>query len=336
MRVGLTAAMFMLAACAAFAQQGGYSGPGGTGGMGNQGSYGRQENAPSNGQNTPLDNSTFNSRRSDSDARKLTPKAPSKEDILHDAAALAKAAPLACEVTDAALLNDGMANINGQNIHVRSFEMACSNGMGYFMVEQPPEKTIGFSCFGADATRAKDIAAGREPQPACALPANADRKAMAGAVLSKLGIPCQVNNVHWIGQEAKTNSEYTEAACTGGTGYVIKSSMPGSETPPSAVTCPESYRHGVPCTMSSNGAPLVTLNTFKDAIAAHHVSCTVEGVRSMGVETKTQRHVVEFKCPEQPKGLVALIPLEGNPAPFETMDCAKAASRFHQLCVLTR
>ncbi len=329
MRVVVAVAAFAVLACAAFAQQGGYGPPAGEMGsqapVGSQGGY----NQPDNPNNPPPVTST-------SRPAKSKPRAPSKEEILRDAADLAKAAPLACEVTDAALLNDGTANINGQDVHVRSFETACSNGMGYFLVEQPPEKTIGFSCFGADATRAKDLAAGRDPQPACALPANSDRKAMAGAVLSKLGISCQVSNVHWIGQETKTNSEYTEAACNGGPGYVIKSAMPGSTNPPSAVTCPESYHHGVPCTMSSNGAPLVTLDTFKQVIAAHHVNCTVEGVRSMGVETKTQRHVVEFKCPEQPNGLVALIPLEGNPAPFETMDCAKSASRFHQLCVLSK
>lgn len=324
MRFGVLAGVFVLLAGSAFAQQGGYSPP--------PSNYGQ---SPS-GYDRPDNNLTNPPQNTERRAPKSKPRPPSKEEILRDAAALAKAAPLSCEVTDAALLNDGMANINGQDIHVRTFETACGNGMGYFLVEQPPERTAGFSCFAADATRAKDVAAGREPQPACALPANSDRKAMAGAVLSKLGLACQVSDVRWIGQESGTNSELTEAACTGGTGYVIKSAMPGSTAPVSALTCPDSYRRGISCKLSSNGPPLVTLQTFKDALAAHHIACTGEGVRPMGKEVKAQRHVVEFKCSEYPDGLVALIPLEGNPAPFETMTCAKAAERFHQLCVLTR
>lgn len=326
MRFGVMAGAFVLVTSSAFAQQGGYSQF-----PQSQGDYGRpnsQMNQPNNQMNPPL---TTESR-----APKSKPKPPSREEILRDAATLVKAAPLACEVTDATLLNDGMANISGQNIHVRTFETACGNGMGYFLVEQSPLRTAGFSCFAADATRAKDAAAGREPQPACTLPANSDRKAMAGAVLSKLGFPCQVTGVRWIGQESGTNAELIEAACTGGTGYIIKSSMPGSVDPVSASTCPDSYRRGIPCKLSSNGAPLITLQTFKDALAEHHIMCTGEGVRSMGKEVKAQRHVVEFKCNEYPNGLVALIPLEGNTASFETMDCAKAAQRFHQLCVLTQ
>jgi hypothetical protein len=44
---------------------------------------------------------------------------------------------------------------------------------------------------------------------------------------------------------------------------------------------------------------------------------------------------VEFLCPEQPKGLVAFIPLEGNTALFEMADCAAAAKRGIK-CALTK
>jgi hypothetical protein len=262
--------------------------------------------------------------------------APSKADILRDAAALVKSTQLPCEVSDASQLNEGTATVNGKNVHVRTFEAACSNGMGYFLVEQPPEQTIGFSCFSAAHTREADQAQGREPGPACSLPANADLKAMAGSILSKLGMPCQVTNVRSIGQEVGKNTEFTEAACTGGTGYVISSALPGSTTPPSAQTCVDAFKRGVSCKMSSTGPPALTMQTFKDALAQHNVSCNAENLRLVGKETVKQRHVVEFKCPEQqPNGIVAFIPLEGNSAPFETMDCPKAASRYHIICTLT-
>lgn len=263
-------------------------------------------------------------------------KAPSKADVLRDAATLVKSIQLPCDVSDAALLNEGTATVNGKNVHVRTFEAACGNGMGYFLVEQPPEQATGFSCFSAEHTREADKAQGREPGPACALPANADIKSMAASILSKLGMPCQVTNARSIGQEVGKNTELTEAACAGGTGYVISSALPGSITPPSAQTCVDAYKRGLSCKMSSTGAPALTTQTFKDALAQHSISCNAENLRLVGKETVKQRHVVEFKCPQQqPNGLVAFIPLEGNAAPFETMDCGLAASRYHIICTLT-
>lgn len=271
--------------------------------------------------------------------RTTKPKAkapPTKADVLRDAAALVKSIQLPCDVSDASLLNDGTATVNGKELHVRTFETACSNGMGYFLVEQPPEPTAGFSCFAAEHTRQIDKAQGREPGPACALPPNADLKAAARTILSGLGQSCEVTAVRWIGQERGKNTELTETACSGGAGYVISSALPGGTTPVSAVSCPDSYKRGVPCKLSSNGAPLITMQTFKDALAQHNVPCNVENVRLIGKETVKQRHVVEFKCPQQqPDGLVALIPLEGNKEPFETINCAEAAKRYRIICTMT-
>jgi hypothetical protein len=47
-----------------------------------------------------------------------------------------------------------------------------------------------------------------------------------------------------------------------------------------------------------------------------------------------QRYVVEVQCPQQPQGLVAFIPLQDAPKPFETIDCSAAAARSIQ-CKLT-
>jgi len=263
-------------------------------------------------------------------------KPPTKEQMLQDAATLTKSIGLPCEVTDAVLISEGTATINGKPIHVRNFEAACSSGMGYFLVDQPPEPVTSFSCFVAEATRAVDVAAGREPQPSCSLPANADTKKMAAAVLSHLGQQCQVTGIRLIGHDTKANTELLEAACTGGAGYVITSPLPGSAQTMAALTCPDSYRRNIPCKLSSNGAPIITLDTFKEVLAQHKVACTAEAVRSIGRENVKKRHVVEFKCPEQPNGLVAFIPLEVVSAPFETMDCATAGTKAHVICTLTQ
>jgi hypothetical protein len=263
-------------------------------------------------------------------------KAPSKADILRDATTLARTATPSCEVADAALLADGIATINGKQVHVRTFETACSSGIGYFLIDQPPDPVAGFTCFAADATHTADVAAGREPQPACVLGANADVKRAASAVLSRLGQLCQATQLRLIGRDTRMNTELTEVACSGGTGYVIASPLPGATVSVSALSCPDSYRRGVACKLSDNGAPLITMETFKQALVQHKVACTVADARSIGRQNASKRHVVEFKCPEQPGGLVAFIPLEDATAPFEVMNCAEAGHKAHVICTLTK
>jgi hypothetical protein len=262
--------------------------------------------------------------------------APSPEQVLSDATALTKSLALSCSVSDAKLLADGKADINGKSVHVRSYETACSNGLGYFLVDQGSEPAIGITCFGADTTHTADVAAGREPQPSCSLPANADVKKAAGTVLSRLGQQCNVTALRTVGLDTKANTELTEAACSGGTGYVIASPLPGATQAVSALSCPDSYRRGIACKLSSNGAPMVTLDTFKQALKQHNVACSVEDTRIVGRQNVSKRHVVEFKCGEHPEGLVAFIPLEDSTAPFETMSCTDAGFKQHIICSLTQ
>jgi hypothetical protein len=262
--------------------------------------------------------------------------APSKEQVMADAAQLVRSIALSCDVSDASLFNDGIASINGKDVHVRTFETACKNGIGYFLVEQAPEPVLGFSCIAAEATHAADIASGTPPGPICTLPANADVKAMAGNILKGLGNSCAVSKIRAMGEERSTLSELTEVACVGGSGLVIASPLPGSTRPVSARSCVDAFQHGIRCTMSSTGAPMITEQTFKDALAQRHVPCTVEALHLIGRETVKQRHIVEFRCKEQPNGLVAFIPTEGVSAPFENMDCAAAGSRARIICTLNQ
>ncbi|MDR3527575.1 MAG: hypothetical protein P4L57_09865 [Rhizomicrobium sp.] len=248
---------------------------------------------------------------------------------------LVKAAQLACDVTDAAQVAEGPATVDGKAVDTKTYETICGNGMGYFLISQPPASPSGFSCFAADAARAADIAQGKPSGSIiCSLPQNADVKAMATAVLSHAGISCQVRDLHWMGQSAKAHLEYTEVACMDGTGYVLTTAQPGSPAQPVATTCKDAATRGIMCKLTNSGAPSLTLQTFKDAIAQRNLVCDASAIRVVGQETIRKRHVVEFQCPQYPKGLIALIPLAGNTEPFETYDCAGAA-KHGIICKLT-
>jgi len=243
--------------------------------------------------------------------------------------ALTKTLPLNCEVGDAIRAAQGPETINGKTVETTTYEASCANGMGYFLVTQPPEKPYGFSCFAADSTRQADIKAGRKPGTVCSLPANADMRKLAAAILSKAGISCSIKDYRYVGQNAANHTEFVEYACDDGKGYISIAALPGSALPIHIETCSQSAARGLPCKLSDNGVLPVTLKSFRDALAQKNIACTAtdKTTRVVGQENFKKRYVVEFQCTEQPKGLVAYIPLTGTPEPFESVDCATAAKR---------
>lgn len=253
------------------------------------------------------------------------------------ATALVKALPLSCEVTDAVLAAEGpVKGADGKDVDTKTYEVACANGMGYFLISQEPGKPYGFSCFAADATRDADVAAGRQPGAVCGLGANHDSKNAAMNLLMRAGINCLVSKTRNVGVSSKANLEYNEVACSDGKGYMLITAVPGSIAPVRTTTCHDAAQVGLLCKLTDSGVPLVTKQTLIDALAAHNVPCAVktDKMRVVGQETAKKRYVVEFLCPEQPKGLIAFIPLTGSTAPFEALDC-KAAAKRSASCRLT-
>jgi hypothetical protein len=69
------------------------------------------------------------------------------------------------------------------------------------------------------------------------------------------------------------------------------------------------------------------MDTFKDALAQHGVSCRIDQIRMIGQEDNRKRYVVEYRCADQSAAMVAFIPLQGNANPYEALDCADAMAR---------
>lgn len=250
-----------------------------------------------------------------------------KATAMQDVTAILAPLSSSCKPTEAALVAAGPVTIDGRTLDTKTYEVACDNGLGYFLVAQPPLKPSGFSCFAAAATRAADVAQGKPAGIVCTLAVNADLKAMAGAALSRLAKTCQPRDLRWIGQNAKAGIEFEEIACTDGAGYVLKLQQPQASGQPAAFSCAEATKQGIPCRLTGTPGAVITIQTFKDALAQHNVACDASDVRLVGKQNVSKRHVVEFKCSQHPKGLVAFIPLSDSTAPFVTMDCAQAAKQ---------
>jgi hypothetical protein len=254
------------------------------------------------------------------------------------AAALAATMIPSCQTSEAILATEGSMTADGKTVDVKTYEVACANGMGYFLVSQEPNPPYAISCFAAEATGKADVAAGRKPGAVCKLQPNADTNAMAAALLQHAGVTCTARDHRWVGQSSIAHTEYDEVACADNSGYIMAVALPGSGAPVRVSTCHDAALKGLPCKLSDNGTPILTVKTFKDALDKHNVACDAgddKTIRVMGQENKLKRYVVEFKCAQRPAGTVAYIPLEGNQAPFEVLDCAAAAKR-QNICTLNK
>lgn len=137
-----------------------------------------------------------------------------------EAPALAKAAGLACNITDARfILADTKTKTN-------YFEVACDQGFGYLVGQDAAKPTAQlFPCFDAD----KKVKAGDKEVDSplkCKLPGNADRQAQLLPYLAKAGKTCSPTGYRYIG--ASPTRTYIEVACGPGLGFVVETPSPAN------------------------------------------------------------------------------------------------------------
>jgi hypothetical protein len=249
-----------------------------------------------------------------------------KAAVKGESAKLIEALSLPCELAAAERV--------GGDKDVKIYEVACRSGVGYFLRSQPRKQAQAISCFAVEAARAADVAQGAKPSGfSCRLSGATDTKGMAAAVLKGASTACDVSDYRWMGVSSTSGKEYSEVSCANGHGYVLEIPTTGTLAPVAVVDCQDAIKTGLKCNLTAVTVP-VTLQTFRDALKDHAVDCAPAQMRYVGRESLGQRYVVELQCPQQPKGLVAFIPLQGNPKPFETLDCSAAATRSVQ-CTLT-
>lgn len=225
-----------------------------------------------------------------------------------------------CTVTEA-MYRGSAPEFPGQKI----YEAACEDGMGYLLLLH--RTTLqGVSC----------LATGRDDLPVkCAMPVNADGRAMAGKVLSRHQIDCQVRDLKWLGTSA-AELDHVEVACESGSGYMMRSPRIGSSGKLEIIGCQEAIKQGVACELSSQAAAAPgrvadsrpSLEWFKEVLSRNGVACATKRARIVGRESIKRRYLVEFECTDRPEGLIAFVPPVGDAVnAFESMSCLTAAQR---------
>jgi hypothetical protein len=250
-----------------------------------------------------------------------------------------------CQLTDAAHIAKGSATAGGKPIDVGLYEVACANGMGYLLTLTGLSSASGISCFAASATQQGETANPAKVALKCRLPANQNLNAMASTVMRNAGTSCDAHDLKWLGQSAEPKVDYTEVACNGDQGFILRTPTPGSTASIDVLTCKDAASHGAQCQMSaaalaaatapaaagaasSAAEPRPDLQWFKEALSKNGVSCDVKKARIVGRESIKRRYIVEYQCPQQPRGVVAYVPSASDSVnPFESIDCDAAALR---------
>ena len=243
---------------------------------------------------------------------------------------LLKALQISCAIDNARLVVAGTRQLKpgAREVDARVYEVACSDGMGYLLQTQGSEQPLATSCLNAEEVRAADVAKGKQPGYFCTLPENRDVYALVSSIVAKgTGASCTVAELRWFGRGSTTHTDYSEVRCQQGTGFLLQFPQPGSTASTTVMTCTEAAQRGLKCHLT-DGGPVeepVTLETLKAALVQRGVSCTIKQFQLVGQEEQRKRYVVAYLCADQAAGMVAFIPLRDNPAPYESMDCAKAA-----------
>jgi hypothetical protein len=305
-------------------------------------------------QNAPgvhQDNSGMNGSLSRGDLQKLGGDHPDSDTAgsitqshaktLAQAIELVKALDLSCEVNDARLVIAGTRRpaSGGKAVNTRVYEVTCGGATGYLLESQGADKPLGISCMSAEEARAADVAKGKQPGFFCTLPGNKDvYAAVAGLIEAGAGSRCTVSALQLFGRGETSRTEYNEVACKEGSGFLLRTALPGSGAATTVMSCAEAAKQGIKCRLTDAGpveAP-VTMDTFKGALAQHGVACNIGQIRMIGQEDHLKRYVVEYRCVDDPAAWVAFIPLQGNTNPYEAMDCAAAAAEHGVSCKFTQ
>jgi hypothetical protein len=137
-----------------------------------------------------------------------------------EAPAVAQAAGIACQVTDARFVGK-MADPKTKAV-TNFYEIDCDRGVGFVLQAPAGVKPTAFSCVEANSTQPD----GKPPSLPCKLPGNANPMADLAPLLTKAGVACTPDAARGIGQTPKNT--FLEVSCQGGSGYVLQVDAPAN------------------------------------------------------------------------------------------------------------
>ena len=203
------------------------------------------------------------------------------------------------------------------------YEVSCTEGRGYVLQVPQAGSTHALTpidCLTLDAGVCQYFTKDKLSALMTRLAAPANR-------------PCQITNARWMGTVAANKHAYYELACSDEkAGYVLE--LDPQDKFISSLDCARATAIGGGCTLTSAAAAQTAeLATYAGLAKQIGYPCQVQSYRSLGLEQKTGRELVELACADHPDGAFALIPVDKGQV-GEYFNCVRAASRGTK-CALT-
>lgn len=213
--------------------------------------------------------------------RNRPPPPPTPAENAAAAQAIATAANVPCQVTEANLLGVTAAQ-------EKSYEAACVTGPGYILIASTPPQAVDCVLLAGqleiERLRDPNVAPGTQ----CAIPQNTDVLRVIGAYATEAGVPCAPDQAGSIGKSSAGNLVY-EVGCNGVDGYWIEKLATGWKT----TECLEVVSLNGTCRFSTKAEQLATLKG-RLAANAEAAACDPTDARYMGANANGSFY--EAKC----------------------------------------
>ena len=231
-------------------------------------------------------------------AAKIDPKM--RDQGMKEAPAVVQQAGLDCTVSDAYLVGNGSATVEGKAVKTSIYEVACGSNMGYMIQSTPGGMPTTYDCLTMKDSADKAIAAKQKPGPTCNLPANADPKQGLLPLLTKAGVNCgTLTNARWMGSSPADKISIYETACTNA-GYVLIEPMAGATRPLSAVDCVKASTVGVECELTTKDQ--IAASIIRASAAANRPACMPTKARWVVTDPANKNDYFEVGCADGKTG----------------------------------
>lgn len=203
---------------------------------------------------------------------------------------------------------------------INVWEVSCSEGLGYMLLETVGGSVKPFDCIAAIA----------QPNASqCKLPGNADPRTQVKPLIAAAGRTCTASDVRWVGATPAGENFY-EIGCQGAEGFVLKTST--TEPKPEVTECAVAVGSSLECKFTTKEQIEAAQKAKIDrALAKSGKTCTVSASRTVG-RLKGGDDLYEVAC-----GSAGGFMLQASQdlSKVQAIECGKADQLFAGGCSLT-
>ncbi len=130
---------------------------------------------------------------------------------------------------------------------------------------------------------------------------------------------CQVNNVRLAGTTKENDGYFYEFGCANQPGFMVQTKL--DNTFVRSIGCVQAAGLGGCTFTDTTAATADAKGEYTKALKAMGTTCNVADFNLIGTQANTKRDYVEFKCPEQPWGVIGFVAQPGGTVAGSVSDC---------------